>query len=69
MLNKLVRVVKEISPRDYTREGHEQRVKHVGKCGLVIKESNGHGLCYGVQFLFDSTIAYYDPDELELIAG
>ena len=64
MLNEKVRIVDNISKRDYTDEGHVQRLKFVGKSGIVIAEHNSHGLCYDVQF--GNKIATYDPDEIIL---
>lgn len=67
MINKTVKVADEISQRDYTDEGQLQRLKFVGRVGIVVDEHNSHGLCYDVEFStgFATEIATYDPDELE----
>jgi hypothetical protein len=67
MLNERVTVVDKISKRDYTDEGHVQRLKFVGKSGIVVAEHNSHGKCYDVAFGFlKNKIATFDPDELIL---
>jgi alpha-mannosidase len=57
-----VKVVETISQRDYTNEGHIDRLKFIGKTGIVIQHHDSHGLCYDVNFLRGK--ATYDPDEL-----
>ena len=63
MINKDVQVIEKISKRDYTDEGHVERLKYVSRCGYIIAEHNSHGLCYDVQF--STGIATFDPDELK----
>lgn len=65
MLNEIVKIVEEISQRDYTNDGQIHRLKYIGKTGKVVKEHNSHGVCYTVQFK-DGGIATYDQDELIL---
>jgi len=62
MLNERVKIVDEISQRDYTNEGQIERLKFVGKYGIVVKEHNSHGECYTVEF--NGRTATYDPDEM-----
>jgi len=51
---------------DYNEEAIEERTLHNSKIGIVYKHSDSHGLCYGVQF--DDGTAWFDPEELEVLA-
>jgi hypothetical protein len=49
--------------RHYTDEAHLVRRRGMG---LIVDQSDRHGLCYGVYHRVDGSVAWYDPDELEL---
>jgi len=51
----------------YTEEAQARREKRVGDIGTVVEKSDGHGLCYRVDFqrvVDGHWYAYFDPDEL-----
>jgi hypothetical protein len=66
MINKKVKVVDNITARDYTHEANVGRLNSVGEIGTVVNYHNSHGLCYDVIFS-SGGIATFDPDELIVI--
>jgi acetylornithine/succinyldiaminopimelate/putrescine aminotransferase len=60
-----VKVADVITKRDFTDEAEAKRALHVDEKGKIVDQKRGHGLCYAVKF-DDNTIAWYDPDELQL---
>lgn len=58
--------VKRDGKGDYTGEALRGRSKYNGQIGVVCEHHDSHGLCYGVKF-GDGTIAFYDPEELEVL--
>ena len=63
--NTEVQIVKHLDQRDYTDEGHIERLKYISRCGYIIASHDSHGLCYDVQF--STGIATYDPDEFTIL--
>lgn len=56
--------IDHIETRDFV--GPAQAYRTAGKRGIIVGEEYSHGLCYRI-IHDDDTVAYYDPDELELI--
>ena len=48
----------------YMEEAWPKREAGSGRDGTITAHSNGHGLCFSVDF-GDGTSAWYEPDELE----
>lgn len=54
----------ELGDRDFSKEAIKNRKPNAH--GVIVGRSDSHGLCYKVQHE-DGTIAYYDPDEIEIL--
>ena len=50
---------------DWTMSARSDR--EFGITGTVIKESNSHGLCYGVRHDDTRVVGYYEPRELDIL--
>jgi hypothetical protein len=61
-----VRRSSEDEQRNYLPSAIVARARHNGQTGVVREHHDSHGLCYGVQF--DDGGAFYDPNELEILA-
>lgn len=49
----------------YVEEAWPKREAGRGRDGMIAAHSNGHGLCFRVDF-GDGASAWYDPDELDV---